>query len=129
LVDEQLIAIVDDDRPVRVSLRRLLKSFGYAVAVFPSGVEFLTSTHLVETDCLIADINMPSMTGVDLYQRLIKLGHAIPTILITAYADEAVRSRALNDGVIGYLQKPVDEGDLMHCLRLALDRHNHDPNS
>jgi hypothetical protein len=56
------------------------------------------------------DVNMPSMTGVDLYQRLIKLGHAIPTILITAYADEAVRSRALNDGVIGYLQKPVDEG-------------------
>jgi FixJ family two-component response regulator len=127
LADEQLIAIVDDDRPVRVSLRRLLKSFGYSVTVFPSGVEFLTSTHLAETDCLISDVNMPSMTGVDLYQRLIKLGHAIPTILITAYADEAVRTRALNDGVVGYLQKPVDEGDLMNCLRLALDRHNSRP--
>jgi FixJ family two-component response regulator len=122
LASEQLIAIVDDDRPVRESLRRLLKSFGYVVAVFPSGVEFLASTHLADTDCLIADINMPVMTGVDLYKRLIESGHTVPTILITAYADDAVQSRALNDGVIGYLQKPVDQDDLIRCLHLALDR-------
>ena len=120
LSNELTISIVDDDRAFRESLRRLLKSFGYAVETFPSAVEFLASAHIAETKCLIADINMPEITGVELHKRLIESGHAIPTILITAYPDEATRSRALNDGVLCYLQKPFDEDDLMSGLRSAL---------
>jgi FixJ family two-component response regulator len=121
LSDQPLISIVDDDRSFRDSLRRLLRSFGYVVEVFASAADFLATAHVGETDCLIADINMPKTTGVELHRRLIDTGYAIPTILITAYPDEAVRSRALNDGVVCYLTKPCEESDLMHYLRLALD--------
>jgi FixJ family two-component response regulator len=121
LSDKPLISIVDDDRSFRDSLRRLLKSFGYFVRVFPSAADFLASGHVGETDCLIADINMPEITGVELHKRLIDTGYAIPTILITAYPDETVRSRALNDGVFSYLQKPCEEDNLVHCLRSALE--------
>jgi FixJ family two-component response regulator len=122
LSSEPLISIIDDDRRFRESLRRLLRSSGYAAEAFPSAVEFLASAGIDVTDCVIADINMPTITGIELYQRLMESGRAIPTILITAYPDEAVRSRALNDGVVCYLQKPFDEDDLMRCLRLALER-------
>ena len=67
-----------------------------------------------------ADVNMPAMTGVELYRRLIDVGHAIPTILVTAYPDDDDRARALNDGVVCYLRKPVDEKHLIRCLRAAL---------
>jgi FixJ family two-component response regulator len=76
---------------------------------------------LIETACLIADIHMPAMTGVELYRHLIEAGHTIPTILVTAYPDEVDRARALNDGVVCYLRKPVDEQHLMRCLRAALE--------
>jgi FixJ family two-component response regulator len=92
------------------------------VSIFPSGVEFLTSNHFTGTGFLIVDINVPVMTGVDLSKRLVEFGHATPTTLITAYADEAVRFHALNDGVIGHLLKPVDRDDLDRCLRLAFDK-------
>lgn len=115
-----LISIIDDDRSFRDSLRRLLKSFGYAVEAFPSAVAFLASTRIDDTKCVIADINMPAITGVELYKRLIESGRTIPTILITAYPDEATRSRALKDGVVAYLKKPFEEDDLMRCLRSAL---------
>ena len=69
---------------------------------------------------MIADVHMPAMTGIELYRHLIEAGHAIPTILVTAYPDDDVRARALNDGVVCYLRKPVDEEHLMRCLRAAL---------
>jgi FixJ family two-component response regulator len=69
---------------------------------------------------LIADVNMPAMNGLELHRRLIEMGHAIPTILMTAYPDIDVRTRALKDGVVCYLRKPVDENHLMRCLRTAL---------
>ncbi|HUK07259.1 MAG TPA: response regulator [Stellaceae bacterium] len=119
---DPLISIVEDDRAVRDSLRRLMRSFGYAVEAFPSAVDFLAFPRLDETACLITDINMPAMTGVELYRRLIETGRAIPTIFITAYPDDAVRARALKDGVIGYLRKPFDENNLMFCVRTALAR-------
>jgi len=122
LPKDLLISIIDDDRSFRESLKRLLDSFGYAAEVFASAVEFLDSASLNKTDCLIADINMPGVTGIELYKRLLDSGHTIPTILITAYPDEAIRSRALNEGIVGYLQKPCDEKDIMDCLRLALER-------
>jgi FixJ family two-component response regulator len=75
----------------------------------------------VDTACLIADVRMPATTGLELHRRLIAVGHAIPTILVTAYPDEGVRGRALTDGVLCYMRKPVDEKHLMRCLREALD--------
>ena len=73
---------------------------------------------------MIADINMPAMTGLELFRRLIETGRPIPTILITAYPDEAVRTRALNDGVLCYLKKPFRDDDLLRCVQLALDGAN-----
>ena len=97
-----------------------MRSWGYTVAVFSSAADFLASSRIHETSCLITDVHMPAMTGVELYRHLIGAGHAIPTILITAYPSEGERVRALNDGVLCYLGKPVDEQNLSRCLRAAL---------
>jgi FixJ family two-component response regulator len=94
--------------------------FGYTVESFPSAAEFLASRLVPETGCLVADVHMPGMTGVELYRHLVDTGHAIPTILVTAYPDEVVRDQALKDGVVCYLSKPVDDDDLERCLRSAL---------
>src|ERR1700741_1135248 len=95
-----VISIVDDDQPFRESMRRLVTLLGYAVEEFPSAPDFLGSRLLPETACLIADANSPGMPGVEPHGRLINLGHTIPTILVTAYPDEAVRNRVLRDGVV-----------------------------
>jgi FixJ family two-component response regulator len=120
MLDHTLISIVDDDELYRDSVRKLVKLLGYTVETFPSAADFLASRLLSETDCLIADVHMPGMTGVELHGQLIKLGYAIPTILVTAYPDEAVRKQALKDGVFCYLSKPVDDGELESCLRTVL---------
>jgi FixJ family two-component response regulator len=117
-----LISIVDDDQSFRESMRRLLKSHGYTVAVFASAAEFLASAQLHATACLVADVHMPVMTGPELYGHLIATGHWIPTILITAQPEEGVRQRMLGLGVGCYLQKPLDEAVLMDCLRCAFAR-------
>jgi len=114
------IAVVDDDRFFRESMRRLMRSLGYAAEVFASGAEFLYSARLSETACLIADVQMRMMTGIELYRRMIDAGLVIPTILVTAYPNDADRSRALNDGIVCYLPKPVDEQGLERCLHTAL---------
>ena len=90
------------------------------VDVFSSATEFLASPRLNETACLIADVNMPAMTGLELYRRLVDTGHAIPTILITAFPNDIDRARALNDGVSCYLAKPVHQQDLTRCLNAVL---------
>jgi FixJ family two-component response regulator len=115
-----LISIVEDDQFFRDSMRRLMRSLGYNVEAFPSATDFLASPRLIETTCLIADIHMPAMTGIELYRHL-KVGYTIPTILVTAYPDDVDRARALNDGVVCYLRKPVDEQHLIRCLRAALE--------
>ena len=116
-----LISIVDDDDPYRDLMRKLIMLLGYPVEAFPAAAEFLASRHLPETACLVADVHMPGMTGVELYRHLVDAGYAIPTILVTAYADDVVRDQALRDGVVCYLSKPVDDGDLERCLRSALN--------
>jgi FixJ family two-component response regulator len=116
-----LIAIVDDDEFFRGSMRRLMQSLGFTVEAFPSAAVFLASRRLDNTTCLIADIQMPGMTGVELNARLIEAGHKIPTILVTAYPDEVTRARALKDGVVCYLRKPFDDSDLMDCIRKAVE--------
>ena len=115
-----LISVVEDDRFFRESMRRLMRSLGYSVEAFPTAADFLASTRLAETACLIADVHMPGMTGLELHRRLIEAGHAIPAILVTAYPDEDVKARALKDGVVCYLRKPVDQEQLLRCVRAAL---------
>jgi FixJ family two-component response regulator len=115
-----LISVVEDDRFFRESMGRLMRSLGHSVEAFPSAADFLASPRLGETACLIADVHMPAMTGIELYRRLIDRGHAIPTILVTAYPNDIDRARALNDGVVCYLRKPVDEQNFIRCLRAAL---------
>jgi FixJ family two-component response regulator len=115
-----LVAIVEDDRFFRESMRRLMRSLGYTVEAFASASDFLASPRLAETACLVADVQMPAMTGIELYRHLIEAGRAIPTILVTAYPNDVDRVRVLNDGVVCYLRKPIDEGYLKQCLRAAL---------
>jgi len=115
-----LVSVVEDDLHFRESMRRLMRSLGFAVEAFSSAADFLASPRLVETHCLIADVNMPAMTGIELYRHLIDAGRVIPTILVTAYPNDVDRTRALNEGVVCYLRKPVDEQHLKRCLRAAL---------
>ena len=118
--ETSLVSVVEDDPSFRDSMRRLMRSLGYTVEAFSSAADFLASPHLIETACLIADVHMPAMTGVELYKHLIDAGHAIPTILVTAYPNDVDRVPAMNDGVVCYLRKPVDEQHLIRCLRAAL---------
>ena len=115
-----LVSVVEDDQFFRESMRRLMRSLGYRVEAFASAADFLASPLLVETACLIADVNMPAKTGIELHRHLIDAGRAIPTILVTAYPNDVDRIRALNEGVVCYLRKPVDEQHLKRCLHTAL---------
>ena len=115
-----LVSVVDDDRFFRESMCRLMRSLGYTADIFPSAADFLASPRLAETACLITDVHMPAMTGYELHRRLIDTGQAIPTILVTAFPNEIDRARALKDGVVCYLRKPVDEEHLTRCVREAL---------
>ena len=117
----RLISIVEDDQPFRDSMKKLVGLLGYSVEAFPSPSSFLASSALTNTACLVADVQMPGMTGVELHRHLVAEGHRIPTILVTAYPDEAVRTRALKDGVVCYLSKPVDDERLERCIRSALE--------
>jgi FixJ family two-component response regulator len=121
MLQHPLISIVEDDQPFRESMRKLLTALGYTVEAFPSAAAFLASPLIAETACLVSDVQMPGMTGIELHRHLTKAGYAIPTILVTAYPDEIARRRALKDGILCYLPKPVDDEHLERCLRSALD--------
>jgi FixJ family two-component response regulator len=121
MLKTSLVSVVEDDQFFRESMRRLMRSQNYTVEVFSSAADFLASPHLTETACLIADVQMPAMTGIELYKRLIDAGHSIPTILVTAYPNDVDRARVLEDGVVCYLRKPVDDAHLIRCLRSALE--------
>lgn len=118
--NQLLISIVDDDESVREATRGLMLSLGYTAAAFPTAEDFLQSQEVARTACLIADVNMPGMSGLDLHRHLSSSGRRLPTILITAYPDEKIREGALNAGVICYLSKPFDETDLLTCIGSAL---------
>jgi len=115
-----LVSVVEDDLSFRESMTMLLSSLGYSVEAFPSAVDFLASPRVSDTACLIADVNMPEITGIELHHRLVDAGHTIPMILVTAYPNDADRARALSDGIICYLRKPVDDKQLIGCLRGVL---------
>jgi FixJ family two-component response regulator len=115
-----LVSVVEDDQFFRESMRRLMRSLGYSVEVFSSAVDFLASPHRAKTTCLIADVQMPGMTGLDLHRSIVDTGHPIPTILVTAFPNDIDRARAMSEGVVCYLGKPLDEKRLRECLQEAL---------
>ena len=115
-----VIAVVDDDESVRQALQGLMKSLGYRARAYPNAEEFLEDRQRQPADCLIADVQMPGISGPELHARLAASGTPIPTILITAYPDERARLRALQAGVKGYLAKPFNESDLLACLKSVL---------
>ena len=115
-----MIAIVDDEELVRTSLHRLLKMAGYTAAAFTSAEEFLKSGSLQDVRCLIADIRMPGMSGLDLQSELTAQDYQIPMIFITAHGDEKMRIRAMRDGAVAFLAKPFDNTVLLDRVRACL---------
>jgi FixJ family two-component response regulator len=115
-----LVSVVDDDESVRESLPDLLKELGYAARAFSSAEDFLSSGSVDKTRCLILDVMMPGMTGLDLQQELKRRGHEIPVIFITARKDEALRARAFKQGAVKFLNKPFSDTALLDALNVAL---------
>ena len=115
-----MIAIVDDDDDVRESTKHLVRSLGYSACTFASADEFIKSGQVSNTSCLITDLHMPGLSGLDLQDRLAAGDHRIPVIFITAYPEENVRAHALKAGAVGFLSKPFNEGHLLCCLEKAL---------
>jgi FixJ family two-component response regulator len=122
LAQKIAIAVVDDDEAVREAVTSLIRSLGYNASAFERPDDFLKSSSRGDICCLIVDMQMPRMTGIALYHQLVATGDPIPTILITAYPDEKMRARALQDGVICYLSKPFKEDDLLAGIQAALDQ-------
>ena len=117
-----VVAIVDDDRSVREALTSLVRALGYVVVAFECAEDLLKSRRRAGVSCLITDLHMPGMTGLDLHHQLCASGKPIPTILITAFPDERARERALQAGVICCLAKPFSEDELLACIRSILGR-------
>ena len=116
-----MVAVVDDDEAFRAALQRLLKSAGVAVRSFASAEEFLDCDQYHETGCLIADIRMPGMSGLDLQAKLNAEHCPIPIIFITAHGDETLRLQAVRGGAVKVLAKPFDSAILLESVRLALE--------
>ena len=116
-----MIAVVEDEEMVRTALERLLRTAEYAVAAFASAEAFLSSEVLREVRCLIADIRMPGMSGLDLQSRLTDEGDPIPIIFITAHGDEEARIRAMRAGAVAFLTKPFERTVLLEHVRASLE--------
>jgi len=117
-----LISVVDDDASVRESLESLIRSVGFAVKVFASAEDFLNSPRVLETNCLILDVRLPGMDGIELHRHLLARKWKVPVIFITAHAsEEHIRAQALKSGAVGYLIKPFSEELLLDAIDAALD--------
>jgi FixJ family two-component response regulator len=119
-----MISIVDDDAFVRQALGDLVQSLGYGAVTFPSAEHFLESGRVTETACVITDLQLPGLSGLDLQNHLLAGGHRMPIIIITAYPEENCRRRALSAGAVAFLSKPFSEESLMDCLSTALAGHD-----
>lgn len=115
-----MISIVDDDKSVREATKSLVRSLGYTAATFCSAEEFLKSAEVTATACLITDVQMPGLSGVQLQDRLIADGNRMPVIFVTAFPDERLRGQAIKSGAVGYLTKPFSEDHLIECINSAL---------
>jgi FixJ family two-component response regulator len=116
-----MISIVDDDTFAGEGIAQLLQSLGYRTALFPSAEQFLESGRVAKTTCLITDLQMPGMSGLDLQSRLRADGYETPIIFITAYPEERFRICALNGGAVGFLSKPLKEQPLVECVNSAVE--------
>jgi len=129
-VDEvPIISVIDDDASVRTATARLLGSMGFSAQAFASAQEFLLSPRLRETSCLIADVEMPGMSGIELQEYLIAQGHETPIIFITAYPQDRIREQVMRAGAIDFLSKPFDEPRLLECVKRALTKRHDRPNN
>jgi FixJ family two-component response regulator len=117
-----VISIIDDDASVRVATNRLVRSLGYVAHTFASAKEFLQSPLMIDTWCVIADVQMPGMSGVELQSLLNAERRYVPMIFITAFAEENIRTRALEAGAVGFLSKPFDGQVLIECIDSALKK-------
>src|SRR5271166_2514175 len=120
MFENALISIVDDDTLARDGIRELVESLGYKAVTFGSAEDFLGSDVITETACLITDLQMPGLNGLELQEALRSQGHRTPIILVTAYPNENHRNRALDGGAVGFLSKPFDEASLIECLTAAI---------
>jgi FixJ family two-component response regulator len=119
-MSEFLIAIVDDEEPVRNATKSLVRSLGYHASTFGSADDFLKSEQIHDTSCVITDVQMPGLSGLDLQDRLIARGHRVPIIFMTGCSDDNVRARAMKAGAVCFLNKPFDEGHFIECIEKAL---------
>lgn len=117
-----VIAIVDDDESVRTATRSLVRSLGFTAYTFASAEEFLQSQYVSECSCVITDVQMPGLSGVDLQSRLAAEGRDTPVIFMTAFADQAVKARAMKAGAVCFLSKPFEGQKLVKCLEEALSQ-------
>jgi len=118
--ERPLLSVVDDDEMLRESLPELLREFGFAARAFSSGQEFLASDYVDQTRCLILDVAMPGMSGLDLQTELKRRGQAIPIIFITAQKDEDIRRQAFRQGAVEFLEKPFGDSALLDAVNAAL---------
>ena len=116
MIKSPVIAVVDDDMAVRTGLDSLVRSLGFAVCLFASAEEFLGSTCLDKARCLITDVQMPGMSGIELHEHLSSRGFSIPTIFITAFPEASVRKRAMTGSAVGFLSKPFSAQVLIDCI-------------
>jgi FixJ family two-component response regulator len=123
LTTTPVISIIDDDESMRAGLNNLVRSLGYDACLFASADGFLRSPQLHDTWCVIADVRMPGMTGVELQSHLRGQGYGVPFIFITSVPGEGIRKQALKDGAICFLTKPFDDDTLIDCLNTAVARY------
>jgi FixJ family two-component response regulator len=122
-----IVAIIDDDASVRVTTDSLVRSLGYIVHTFASAEDFLTAGRILDFSCIIADVQMPGMSGVQLQDQLRAQGYGVPFIFFTAFPDEKIRAQALAAGAICYLTKPFDADSLIQCLQAAASNADEGP--
>jgi FixJ family two-component response regulator len=127
MIDSPIIAIVDDDKLTSEATAELIKIFGLSALVFDSAEAFLNSNGPLLTSCLILDVQMPGINGLQLQRKLKSAGHQIPVIFVTAFPDESLRKAALKAGAICYMKKPFNPANLMNCIRAAIGTWEGDP--
>jgi FixJ family two-component response regulator len=129
LVQPSIVSIIDDDASVRVAAERIVRSIGLTAYTFDCCRDFLESPHLLDTSCIIADVQMPGMSGLELQGALQDMGLSIPMIFITAHPNDKVRRQALDAGAVSFLNKPFDGVVIIECIEQALNKRVGDPPS
>jgi FixJ family two-component response regulator len=127
--DTPLVAIVDDEEMVSEATGALIETFGFVARAFTSAEAFLDSDCVSRTSCLVVDVQMPGLDGLQLHRKLTTAGHRIPVIFMTAFPDARLRKRALKAGAICYLKKPFNPTDLLNCIRSAIGHWQRESNT